>query len=262
MTFDPHFCRPLVSHCPGANGFAANMRRHMYEFGSTREHFAMIAVNGRTHAQMNEDAIFHGSPITLSDYMNAPSVIDPFTLFDMDMPVDAATAVIVTTLERARDLTHKPVVVDASAFGATRKTDQIFQPFDGYFGAKTVMDALWQRSGYKPEELDVANLYDGFSIIAMDWLEAGFCTRGEGANLLSDSWNPHTRQISLPGGSVVNPHGGNLSEGRTQGMGQILEAVLQLQGRAGIRQVPDAKLALATNAANPINVGLILRRDT
>lgn len=262
MTFDPHFCRPLVSHCPGANGFAANMRRHMHEFGSTREHFGMLAVNGRVHAQRNEDAIFYGSPITLSDYLNSPRTIDPFTLFDMDMPIDAATAVIVTTLERARDLPHKPIVVDASTFGATHKTDQIFQPFDGYFGAKVVMDALWQRSGYKPEELDVVNLYDGFSIIAMDWLEAGFCTRGEGAGLLSDSWNAHTGQIRLPGGAVVNPHGGNLSEGRTQGMGQVLEAVLQLQGRAGMRQVPDARLALATNAANPIDVGLILRADS
>ena len=258
MAFDPQLNNALIEPYAGAMGIAAHMRRHMHEFGSRREHFGMIAVNNRTHAQKNPRAVFRNDPLNMDGYLAAPLIYDPFTMLDMDAPIDGAQAVIVTTVERAADLAHRPVIVEAASNGITGRTDMQFQPFDHPLAAKLMMDRLWADSGYKLQDMDILNLYDGFTIIALDWLEAAYGERGIGPSLLEDAWDPATGTLKFFGKARMTTHGGNLSEGRVQGMGHVCEAVEQLRGNAGDRQVPDAKVALVTNGNNPVNAGLVL----
>jgi acetyl-CoA acetyltransferase len=164
----------------------------------------------------------------------------------------------VTTAERARDLKQPPVDLLDIVCGVTGNIDPNFQPFVAYDGARHIMTSLWDRTGLRPTDIDVANLYDGFSSICMEWLEAAFCDQGEGAQLVEDSFDAATGELKIFGRIPMNPHGGNLSEGRIQGMGQVFEAVRQLRGHAGERQIPNVKHALITNGGNPINLGAIL----
>ena len=258
MTFDGTLIGPLIETCATPNAFAAYMRRHMHVYGSRREHYGMVAVNNRTNAQQNPRAVFHGQPITMDDYLAAPMITDPFSLLDMDTPIDGAMALVITTAERAKDLAKPPVRVAAYSNGSTGKTDMVFQPFDFYDAAKVVADNLWRQSGLTQDDIDIANVYDGFTILTLDWLEAAFAKRGEAAGLLEDAWDPASQTLKLFGRIPMSTHGGNLSEGRVQGMGHVLEAVLQLRGEAGERQVPNARNVLVLNGANPVNAGLIL----
>jgi acetyl-CoA acetyltransferase len=259
MISDPMLNSPLWAYLPGTNAVAASMRRHMHDYGSTREHFGMIVVNGRANAQRNPRAIYYGQPLTIDQYLASPFVHDPFCLFDMDMPIDAASAVIITTAERARDLRHRPVIVEDFTCGVMADCDLTFQPWGIYPGARYIMDTLWRRTGLCPNDVDLASLYDGYSPLCMDWIEAAFCDRGEGAGLLEDAFNTETGELKLLGRIPVNTHGGNLSEGRLQGMGQVLEAVTQLRGEAAGRQISNARCALVTNAGGPISSGMILQ---
>jgi hypothetical protein len=180
------------------------------------------------------------------------------TMLDMDTPIDGAMAVVITSRERARDLARKPVIVEAWSNGTTGTTDTVFQPFDMFDAAKVLCGNLWERSGLAATDIDLANIYDGFTILTIDWLEAAFGKRGDGPGLLADAWNPVTQQLKFFGRIPMSTHGGNLSEGRVQGMGHVLEAVLQLRGEAGVRQLVQARHALVLNGANPTNAGLIL----
>lgn len=259
MTLDGAFTRALAETCASPMGMAAYMRWHMHHFGSRREHFGMIAVNNRTNAQKNPRAVFHGKPITMDDYLASREISSPFTLLDMDPPIDGAMALVITTAARAADLPHKAVLVDGYSNGATGCTDLTFQPFDFYPAAKFLADELWRQADCGPADIDLANIYDGFTILAMDWIEAAFCKQGEGAEFIEDSWDPLAQQIKFFGRIPMSPHGGNLSEGRVQGMGHVLEAVAQLRGTAEARQIPGAKHALVLNGTNPVSAGLILR---
>lgn len=261
MRLDGSLVFPLVDTYAALNPFAAYMRRHMHDYGSRREHYGMVAVNNRTNAQKNPRAVFHGQPMTMDDYLAAPVITDPFTMLDMDTPIDGAMAVVITTMERAADLAKPPVRVVAHSNGTTGKTDMIFQPFDFFDAAKVVTDNLWRQSGLGVEDIDIANIYDGFTILTLDWLEAAFCGRGESPGLLEDAWDPAAQTLKLFGRIPLSTHGGNLSEGRVQGMGHILESVVQLRGEAGARQVPGARHALVLNGANPVNAGVILAAD-
>ena len=218
----------------------------------------MIAVNNRMQAQNNPRAIFYGQPMTLDDYLAAPVVQAPFSMLDMDMPIDAASAIIVTTLDRARDLDRPAVVVKDLTTGMTPDCDHVFHPMGGGPGAKYILDTLYERNGLSAADLDYASLYDGFTFICMDWIEATFGKRGDGPGLLEDAFDRETGLLKFLGRIPMNTHGGNLSEGRLQGMGQVMEAVAQLRGEAEVRQVDGARLALVTNAGNPINSGMIL----
>jgi acetyl-CoA acetyltransferase len=114
-------------------------------------------------------------------------------------------------------------------------------------GQHVVVEALRARSDFWIDACDVYFPYDGFSIIALNWFEnAGWCDPGEAGAFLRDNWDPATNRVLIGGRVPVNPHGGALSEGGTQGSGHVREAVLQLQGRAGERQVPGAATAIVT----------------
>lgn len=259
--FDPGMSHPLVEAFGAPNSMFAAMQRHMHDYGSTREHLGMIVVNNRTWALSNEDAVFHDKPISMDQYLKTPELVSPLSILDMDMPIDGAMAVVLTSLEKARDLPNPPVVIEASANGVAGKTDFFFQAFDTYDSYRILMDRLWSSSGLGIKDMDFANIYDGFSSLTLEWIEAAFCSRGEGPGLLEDSWNPQTGKLMFFDRIPMSTHGGNLGEGRVQGFGHVLEAVRQLRGTAGVRQVADAKLGLVTNGNNPVNAGLILRKD-
>jgi acetyl-CoA acetyltransferase len=257
--FDPAMTMPLVEPLGVPNGMFAAMRRHMHEYGTRREHMGMVVVNNRTWALENDAAIFHDTPLSMAQYLAAPIVADPLSALDMDMPIDAAMAVVITTPDRAADLPHRPVIVDASSNGITGKSDFFFQAFDSYASYKVLIDRLWKVSGYSIADMDLVNIYDGFSSLSLEWLEAAFGVRGEVGGFLEDSWDAATGKLTFLGRIPMSTHGGNLGEGRVQGFGHVLEAVRQLRGTAGGRQLKDPRLALVVNGNNPVNAGMILR---
>ena len=258
MTLDPTFSKTLTEPCAAPNGLAAVMRRYMHDYGARREHFGMIAVNNRTNAQLNPRAVFHGQRLTMDDYMSAPPIFEPFTMLDMDVPIDGAMATVITTAERAADLPNPAVFAEAWGHMAMPDSDMSFQPFDTPAAQRRLVERLWAQSGCTPADIDLTNIYDGYTILTLMWLEAAFCGRGESPGLLDDAWDSEAGVLRLLGRIPMSPHGGNLSEGRVQGMGHVLEAVTQLRTKAGSRQVVGAKRALVLNGTNPVLGGLIL----
>lgn len=257
--FDPALTMPLVESLGVPNGMFASFRRHMHEYGTRREHLGMIVVNNRSWALENEHAVCRDMPLSLEDYMAAKQIAPPLSALDMDMPIDGAMAVVITSAERAADLIHKPVLVDAASNGIAGRSDFFFQAFDTYASYKVLIDRLWKKSGYTVNDMDLVNIYDGFSTLALEWIEAAFNVRGEVNGFLEDAWNASQSKLLFNGRIPMSTHGGNLGEGRVQGFGHVLEAVRQLRGEAGSRQIANARLALVTNGNNPVNAGMVLR---
>ncbi len=222
-------------------------QRHMFEFGTTAEHLGEIAVSTREWASHNERAI-QRVPFTIEDYLASPFVSEPIRLLDSDYPVDAGIAVVVTTADRARDLRHPAVLVRSMSVAPGPMPDWDQAPELTEMSAKYAARDMWSRAGdIGIGDVDVALLYDGFTFIALSWIEAlGFCEVGDGGPFVEGG------TIRAGGRLPLNTHGGNLSEGRTHGMGQIAESVRQLQGRAGRRQVPDARVAVVSGGGGPL----------
>jgi acetyl-CoA acetyltransferase len=227
--------------------------RHMHEFGTTEEHLAEVAISTRQWASMNERAIAR-DPITLDDYFASPYVAEPFRRLDCDFPVDAGVAVVLASPERARELAHRPVWVRTTSLAPGPRPDWV-QPvsFTEMSAAYCARD-MWQHAGgLTADDVDLALVYDGFTFLTLSWMEAfGFCGLGESGPFVADG-------ALRPGGALpTNTHGGNLSEGRTHGMGHVAEAVRQLQGRAGDRQVPDAQVAVVSGGGGPLAGAMLL----
>lgn len=232
------------------------MRRRLDELGGSIEDYGQIAINARRWAAMNEAAVLR-EPITMNDYLASRVLADPLRLFDCDYPVSGATAVVMTSAERGRDLAKPPVLVDAFA-AATGPTPDWLQAEDFLFGAtRRCAERLWSRTSLTPQDVDVVELYDGFTHIALSWLEAlGFCGIGEAGGFIDGG------KTIGPGGTLpLNTHGGQLAAGRLHGLGLLVEAVRQLRGDCGERQVPDAKVAVVSNGHGPQCGAMILRAD-
>jgi acetyl-CoA acetyltransferase len=199
----------------------------------------------------------------MDDYLNARMIRWPLCLLDMDLPIDGADAFIITTKERARDLPHRPVLINAATLGQIDKCDEDQQPSLGHHGQHVVVEALRAKSDFWISDIDIYFPYDGFTIITLGWIEnSGWCGPGEAGGWIRQHWDPEGNRILIDGRIPVNPHGGSLSEGGTQGSGHIREAVLQLQGRAAERQVPGASRALVTPGGFFFNAqGMTLRAD-
>jgi acetyl-CoA acetyltransferase len=249
----------------GGPGYAAWASRYACEYGGTerlRDALGRIAVNDRTGATQNPLAAMR-TPLTLEEYHQARMVRDPLSILDMDVPVDGADAFVITTAERAKDLPNKPVYIHAATTGivANCQEDQT-QDLD-HHGHQIVAEELRAKSDIWIPDVDVYFPYDGFSFIALQWLEnIGWCKRGEGPDFLRQHWNAAKNRVLINGRIPMNPHGGALSEGGTQGSGHIREAVIQLRGTAGERQVPNAKTAFLTPGGLFFNAqGLVLRTD-
>jgi len=235
-------------------GIALRMQRRSFVYGGRPEDYGHIAINARRWAALNERAV-QRTPLTMEAYLGSRMLCDPLRLLDCDYPVSGACAVIVTTLERARSLRH-PVVEIAAHAQATGNGDWVHGTDLLYGGAPRCAERLWQRSGLTPADMDLAQLYDGFTYITLTWLEAlGFCGFGE-----SGDWLDEGRMIG-PGGSLpLNTTGGQLAEGRLHGLSGLAEAVCQLRGDAGARQVPHARHAVVAVSAGPQCGGMILRK--
>jgi acetyl-CoA acetyltransferase len=215
--------------------------RYMHEFGVTREQLAWIPITQRAHAALNPDAVYR-SPLTLDEYLGSRMISSPICLYDCDVPADGSTAIVVSAIDTVADL-RAPVRISAMAgvIDDRPSWDQ-WQDF-GRVGYATGA-AMWNRTDLRPADVDVAQLYDGFMIEAVWWLEAmGFCETG-GAGAFVEGG----KRISLDGDLPLNTWGGQLSGGRLHaGFGHTAEAIRQLRGEAGERQVSTAEVALVTN---------------
>jgi acetyl-CoA acetyltransferase len=226
-----------------APAYTAWASRYLHEFGATKEPFARIAINMRTNARQNPLAAMR-APLTFDDYAAARMIREPLSMLDMDVPVDGADALVLTTAERAKALPHPPVLVHALTLGlGTSDEEQL--PSLARHGQHVVVEALKAKSDVWLDDVDVFLPYDGFTIITIGWFEnAGWCGPGEAGKFLAEHWDDATQRIVIDGRVPVNPHGGSLSEGATRGTGHVREAVVQLRGEAGERQVPGARTAL------------------
>ncbi|ADP83418.1 thiolase C-terminal domain-containing protein [Pseudofrankia inefficax] len=241
-----------------ASWIAMQASQYMHRYGADREMLAAIALNGRANAGRNPDAIYR-APMTMDDYMSARLVSTPFGLYDCDVPCDGAVAVIVSAVDVAGDLPHPAIKVEAVG---TQILERVSWDQDTMTHEPLVMGPakhLWTRTDLTPADVDLACLYDGFTFNAISWLEAlGFCGFGE-----AQDWLDKGRRIALDGDLPLNPHGGQLSEGRLHGFGFVHEAIKQLRHEAGDRQVAHARTAVvSTGGGAPGGVFLLRRADS
>jgi acetyl-CoA acetyltransferase len=227
-------------------------RRHMYEYGTTREQMAAIALVARRHASLNERAVMR-SPLTLDDYMTARWIAEPLCLYDCDLPVDGAAAFIVSRVEHASACPSPPVRFEAVGCAIHGRMSWDYREAYPAMSGSEAATQMWSRTDLKPGDVDVAELYDGFTFLTMTWLEAlGFCGRGESGPFVEGGG-----RISLGGELPLNTYGGQLSAGRLHGYWLLHEAVTQLRGHAGVRQVPNAEVAVVS-AGGGHRMGCIL----
>lgn len=238
-----------------ANWIAMNANQYLHRYGATRELLGWIALNGRAGAARNPAAIYR-DPMTMDDYLSARPITTPFGLYDCDVPCDASIAVVVSDAAVAADLPKPAVRVEAVG---TQITERISWDQDTITHEPQVLGQsahLWTRTDLRPSDVDLALVYDGFTFNAVSWLEAlGFCGLGE-----AQDWLDSGKRIALDGELPVNPHGGQLSEGRTHGFGFLYEAVTQLRHDAGERQVRGARTAVVTSGGGTPSGVLLLRR--
>ncbi|MDF3309657.1 thiolase family protein [Rhodococcus sp. T2V] len=255
--------RPLSPMPDTINGtvcYATWADRYLHEYGATREDLGLIAINNRSNAVHNDHAV-QRDPLTMEGYLAGRMIREPLNLFDMDYPVDGSDALVITTAERARDLTDTPVLLHVAVDGQTSHAVEEDMPDLTQTGLKAAADNLWARTDLSLDDVDVYMPYDGFSIIQLKWFESiGYCGVGEAPAFLKKHWNADENRIEINGRVLVNPHGGSLSEGASQGAGHIREAVRQLRGQGSGLQVEGAKTALVTPGGFFYNAGALLLR--
>lgn len=224
--------------------FAHAARRHMHEFGTTSEDFGRIAVACRRHANLNPRALMYEKPMTLEQHQASPLIADPLRLLDCSLESDGATAIVMTSLERARDLKKRPISILGSGEGHGFPPTSITHKRDmtRIEGLEIAARRAFGRAGLRPSDIDCAQLYDGFTWVVLASLEAvGFCGHGEGGSFVRDG------RIELGGALPINTSGGLLSEGHCSGANLVSEAVRQLRREVEpARQVPDCETVLVT----------------
>ena len=239
-----------------ANHLAMYASHHFKRYGTTRETLGWIALNQRANAALNPQAIYR-DPLTMDDYLGARMISSPFGLYDCDVPADASVAVVVSHIDTARDAPRPPVLVEAVGTQMTERIawDQSTMTHEPHVLGPSAH--LWTRTDLRPADVLVAELYDGFSFNCLSWLEAlGFCGIGEAKDYLDGG-----KAIAREGGLVaLNTHGGQLSAGRTHGMGLLHEAVVQLRHEAGQRQVASADVAVVSSGGLTPAGAMLLRR--
>jgi acetyl-CoA acetyltransferase len=243
-----------------ANWLAMVAQRRMHAFGLTREQMGQIALNGRRNAALNPKAVYT-APMTMDDYLAARMITTPLCLYDCDAPCDGSTAVIVSHRDTAADLDHPAVGINA--LGTALRGRPSWDQFDDStsMAARDAAASMWERTELTPADVDTAQLYDGFSILAIVWLEAlGFCGRGESGSFIEGG-----AAIARDGVLPLNTAGGQLSGGRLHGFSLIHEACVQLRGEGGDRQVVRpggraAEVAAVGNGGGPIAGSMLLTR--
>jgi acetyl-CoA acetyltransferase len=225
---------PLGLSTP-AQWYALTCRRHMHEFGTSREALGQVALTMRANAQLNPEAQMHGRPMTYEQYASSRVIADPYLLLDCCLETDGAAAVIIMAAETAPEHPHPPVPILAAKQGHPDSPDDLSGRRDLFdTGLTGAAPRAFTAAGLRPGDIDLAMIYDCFTFEVIQQLEeAGFCPRGEGGSFVLD------KHIGLDGSLPVNPHGGLLSAGHLAGMNHVVEAVRQLRGQCGERQVPD-----------------------
>ncbi|MEU4228338.1 acetyl-CoA acetyltransferase [Nonomuraea sp. NPDC026600] len=237
--------------------YAMYAKAHMQKYGTKAEHFGRLAVTQRANAVKNPRALMR-TPITLDDYLASRWIAEPFRLLDCCLETDGACALVVTTAERARSLRRPPVLISGAAWGGGDSHLSGGRADPTTTAAAALAPRLYAQAGLGPADIDVAELYDCFTYSVIVQLEDyGFCAKGEGGPYVASG------ATALGGPLPVNTHGGFLSEGYVHGINHIAEAVSQLRGDAGDRQVAGAEVALSTAQPGyilPATSALLLRK--
>ena len=230
-----------------ANWIAMNASHHFRRYGTTRAALGTIAINARSNVARNPNAIYT-DPMTMDDYLGARMITTPFGLYDCDVPCDGSIALVVSAVDVAGDLRRRPVLVEAVGTQVIDRPSWDQGTLSHEPQTQGPAAHLWSRTSLRPSDVDVAELYDGFTFNCLSWIEAlGFCGIGEAGDFLSDPG-----RIALDGELPLNTFGGQLSAGRTHGYGYLHEAVVQLRGDGGERQVPGAEVvAVSTGGGTP-----------
>jgi acetyl-CoA acetyltransferase len=231
--------------------------RHMYEYGTTREHFGNVAIAARKHAQRNPYAMMRGRPLDMATYLSGRVVGYPLTLYDCCLETDGALACVVTSIARARDLKQKPVLVHAVAQASGPNPVHLANYNTPGMRTTSVACAelLWSRSELQPADMDCAQIYDAFTpLVIMGLEDYGFCARGEGGPFTENG------RIELGGALPVLTSGGGLSEAYVHGFNLILEAVRQIRGTSW-NQVPGCRATLVTGASGVATSAMVVRGE-
>jgi 17-hydroxy-3-oxo-4-pregnene-20-carboxyl-CoA lyase len=246
---------PMGLSTPAAT-VAMAAQRYMHEYGATSTDFGAVAVADRRHAASNPNAWFYQKPITLEDHQSSRPIVDPLRLLDCCQESDGAVALVVTSLDRARDLPQPPAVILSSAQGSG--PDQF--TMTSYYNRDlarlpemgVVASELWRRASVSPSDIRTAVLYDHFTpYVLMQLEELGFCGHGEAPGFIADG------AIEIGGRLPLNTHGGQLGEAYIHGMNGIAEAVRQVRGTA-VNQVPGDGPVLVTAGTGVPTSGLVL----
>jgi acetyl-CoA acetyltransferase len=255
-SYDEYFA-PFGLMAPGQM-FSLIARRHMAEFGTTEEQLGAIAMTCRARANANPAAQMHERPMSLDDYLSARVISTPLRLFDYCLETDGACAVVVTSLERAADGPARPAEIRATAQGSPHAVQggtvfpALMRESLTTHPSADVAKRLYERAGVGPADIDVAQIYDCFTITILLQLEDyGFCAKGDGGPFAASG------AIDLGGTLPINTAGGNLSEGYIHGLNHIVEGVRQIRGTS-TSQVAGAEVCLVTSGIPPATSGLIL----
>lgn len=253
---DYSFSYPHGLSTPAAS-VAMMAKRYMHETGTTSEDFGRIAVTGRKHAATNPNAFFYGKPITLEDHQNSRFIAEPLHLLDCCQESDGGIAIVVVSAERAKDLKQKPVNILGAAQGSAKDQYTMMSYYRPSLAAipemELVGDQLWAQSGLRPQDMDMAVLYDHFTpYVLMQLEDLGFCPRGEAKHFVRE---PGALEIGGP--LPLNTHGGQLGEAYIHGMNGIAEGVRQIRGTS-VNQVDGAARLLVTAGTGVPTSGLVL----
>jgi acetyl-CoA acetyltransferase len=248
---------PMGLSTPAAT-VAMMARRYMHAYGATSEDFGLVAVADRRHAATNPRAWFYQRPITLAEHQASRPIVDPLRLLDCCQESDGAVAIVVTSLDRARDLRSDPVVISAAAQGSGPgqfiMTSYYRDEMTGLPEMGVVARQLWRKAGIGPADIRTAVLYDHFTpYVLMQLEELGFCPRGEARHFIADG------AIEVGGRLPLNTHGGQLGEAYIHGMNGIAEGVRQVRGTS-VNQVRGDGPVLVTAGTGVPTSGLILAR--
>jgi acetyl-CoA acetyltransferase len=227
--------------------------RHVKRYGLTREQLAQVALTDRANALLNPRALVR-EPLTMAQYLDARMITTPLCLFDCDRFTDASTVLIVSAGGAADEVKCAPVRIAAMAGSVERHSwDQA-----EWVAAYATGRDLWKHTDYKPADVDTVQLYDGFSFNVITWLEGlGFCAVGEGGRFIEGG-----KRIARDGPLPLNTGGGQIGGGRLHGFGFAHEAVVQLRGQGGARQIAgEPRVAIATSGGGPLATALLLARD-
>ena len=236
-----------------ANWVAMHCRRHMELYGTTKEQLGWLAINSRRNAGRNPLAAYQ-DPMTMDDYLAARPVSTPFGLFDCDVPIDGSIALVVSHADHAADCPNPPVSVEAVG-GAYGSGGWFHRDDFPKMASSEAAAEMWSRTELRPSDVNVAEIYDGFTFLTFAWLEAlGFCADGEAGPFVEGA-----TRIALDGEFPLNTYGGQLSAGRMHGYWLLHEACLQLRGQAGDRQVARRpEVAVAAAGGGPIAGCMVL----